>query len=215
MTIDVTLNHKGLVTRTCAPVEPHYDHSASAITYHSRHRLISCPWICYGNPARCPSRLAAGVQMLREDLNWEPVLPHDVCPARTVIRHADARRYFAIKHFAIISARNAQICFIPHHCGCQIARIVAWAGADSVEFAVATALMFTAAGLGTRAGAVYRPATTVPTLLLPPGTSFTTHCTEASKFPVPETVAVNCCCWETCRSAMVGEIDTEVIIGPD
>jgi hypothetical protein len=79
---------------------------------------------------------------------------------------------------------------------------------------VDTALMLTVAGFGSCAGAVYRPATIVPTVPSPPATLLTNHCTEVSKFPVPVTAAVNCCGWATCKFAVVGEIETEVIVGP-
>src|SRR5439155_1208218 len=57
-----------------------------------------------------------------------------------------------------------------------------------------TALTVTGFGLGTVLGAVYRPvAEMVPTVALPPGTSFTAQVTAVLSPPGATTVAVNCC----------------------
>ena len=71
------------------------------------------------------------------------------------------------------------------------------------------AVTFTLPPEGTAAGAVYRPVKEmVPTVGFPPAAPFTCHVTEL--FVVPNTVALNCSCWPTCRLALGGDMDTEI-----
>ena len=72
--------------------------------------------------------------------------------------------------------------------------------------------MVIAAVVGTAAGAVYRPDDEiVPTLELPPESPFTSQLTPVEL--VPETVALNCWDWFTCKDAVAGEIETETVVG--
>src|SRR5437660_10381285 len=65
-----------------------------------------------------------------------------------------------------------------------------------VGSAMLVALTDTCAGLGTWAGAVYRPEEEiVPTVAVPPATPFTSQVTFLLLVLV--TMAVNCCVWET------------------
>jgi hypothetical protein len=66
--------------------------------------------------------------------------------------------------------------------------------------------------VGALAGAVYRPAELiVPTDKLPPAMPETSQFTEV--LLVPETVALNCCDWPTCKFALAGETETETVAG--
>lgn len=57
---------------------------------------------------------------------------------------------------------------------------------------------------------MYKPLVdTVPSVAVPPTTPLTLHVTDV--FVVPLTAAVNCCVWETCTEAVVGESATETI----
>src|SRR5712692_6576914 len=74
------------------------------------------------------------------------------------------------------------------------------------------AVMLAVAGLGSFAGAVYRPALEiVPKVELPPGTPLTFH--VAAVFEVPVTVAVNCCVLPSSTFAVEGETLTEIACG--
>ena len=68
----------------------------------------------------------------------------------------------------------------------------------------------TATGLdGTAEGAAYIPdEEIVPTAELPPGVPFTSQATPV--LLVPETVALNCPDWPTCKLALVGEMETDI-----
>lgn len=50
---------------------------------------------------------------------------------------------------------------------------------------------------------------TVPTVLLPPCTPFTSHMTDV--FVVPVTMAINCCVAPVCRLEVVGDTDTVTV----
>src|SRR5260370_15688503 len=64
------------------------------------------------------------------------------------------------------------------------------------------------AGVGTEAGAVYKPEVlTVPSVLLPPTTPLTLQVTEVLEAPV--TVTVNCCVLLTVTEVLLGEIEME------
>src|SRR5713101_7416141 len=83
--------------------------------------------------------------------------------------------------------------------------------ADLLVSACAIAVTVTVAGLGTVAGAVYRPAVEiVPTVEFPPVTPFTCHVTAVLLLPV--TVAVNCCVVLTTTDALVGEMLTPTVV---
>ena len=72
-----------------------------------------------------------------------------------------------------------------------IGAIVTVALADLAGCATLVAVTVTAAGVGTEAGAVYKPEVVmVPTVLLPLVTPLTLQLTEVSEAPV--TVTVNC-----------------------
>ncbi len=74
------------------------------------------------------------------------------------------------------------------------------------------AFIVTVAGFGTRAGAVYNPLEEIiPTVLLPPATSFTLQVTAV--LPVPVTLALNCCVAPTVKLAVVGAIVIETLGG--
>jgi hypothetical protein len=79
------------------------------------------------------------------------------------------------------------------------------AEADLVESACDTAVTVTVAGLGTDAGAVYKPELEiVPTVALPPTTPFT--CQVTAVLLVFCTLAVNCCVAPAVTVAEVGEM---------
>jgi hypothetical protein len=81
-----------------------------------------------------------------------------------------------------------------------------------VESATLTAVTVTTLGLGTVAGAVYKPvAEIVPTVALPPATLFTAQVTALLKLPVPCTTAANCCVWPTTTLTILGVTVTDVI----
>ena len=91
--------------------------------------------------------------------------------------------------------------------------IVTGAMATLLESAELTAAMFTVAGDGAVAGAVYRPEPEiVPTVELPPVTAFTSQVTAV--FDEPVTDAVNCCVWPVWIEADAGEIETETVAEP-
>src|SRR5207245_7664021 len=76
-----------------------------------------------------------------------------------------------------------------------------------VGSAMLVALTDTCAGLGTWAGAVYKPEEEiVPTVAVPPATPFTSQVTFL--LPVLVTVAVNCWVWETERETAGGSTET-------
>jgi hypothetical protein len=90
--------------------------------------------------------------------------------------------------------------------------IVTVAEADLVVSACDTALTVTVAGLGTLAGAVYRPAELmVPTVASPPATSLTLQLTAV--LVVFRTVAVNWVVLPTGTVAAVGEMVMETAGG--
>jgi hypothetical protein len=79
-----------------------------------------------------------------------------------------------------------------------------------VESAALVAVILTDPGLGTSAGAVYRPPTEiVPTVTLPLDTPFTLHVTAVLEVPV--TVGVNCCVPPTATVAVTGEMETVIV----
>lgn len=85
--------------------------------------------------------------------------------------------------------------------------MVTVAEADLVVSAWETAVTVTVAGLGTVAGAVYKPAVEiVPTVLLPAVTPFTCHVTAV--LLVFFRVAVNCCVVPAVTLAVVGATET-------
>src|SRR5437660_12832914 len=76
-----------------------------------------------------------------------------------------------------------------------------------VGSAMLVAFMVTSAGLGTWAGAVYRPEEEiVPTVAVPPATLFTSQVTPLLLVLV--TVAVNCWVWETESETAGGSTET-------
>src|SRR2546425_1265934 len=84
-----------------------------------------------------------------------------------------------------------------------------------VGSATLTALTVTGFGLGTVLGAVYRPVTEmVPTVALPPSTSFTNQVTAVLSPPGATTVAVNCCVCPTSTVAVWGVTVTVIPPGP-
>jgi hypothetical protein len=84
--------------------------------------------------------------------------------------------------------------------------IVIFAVPDCVASEIDVAVMVTSAGLGTTAGAVYRPAVEmVPTLRLPPTMPFTDQKTPELLFA---TVAENCCVVLVAIEAVAGVTDT-------
>src|ERR1039458_9453269 len=86
------------------------------------------------------------------------------------------------------------------------------ADADLVESAVLVAVTATLLGLGTVAGAGYKPlAEIVPTGGLAPAMPFTLHVTAV--FVVPVTVAVNCCAPPVATVADDGETLTCTLFG--
>jgi hypothetical protein len=87
--------------------------------------------------------------------------------------------------------------------------IVIVALAIFVVSACATAETETAFGVGTTAGAVYKPLESiVPTLVFPPAAPFT--CQFTPVVLVPLTVAVNCCVCLVCSVAEAGESVTVI-----
>jgi len=91
--------------------------------------------------------------------------------------------------------------------------IVTGAIATLLESAELTAAMFTVAGDGAVAGAVYRPELEiVPTVELPPVTAFTSQVTAV--FDEPVTEAVNCCVCPVWIEADAGEMETETAAEP-
>lgn len=85
------------------------------------------------------------------------------------------------------------------------------ASADSAGFATEVAAIMKMAGVGTRAGAVYKPeAVIVPKAWFPPATPFTLHVTAV--FDPPVTVAVNCAVREVVTVVSEG-LTLTVIVG--
>jgi hypothetical protein len=89
--------------------------------------------------------------------------------------------------------------------------------AETVALAVAVgctalcAVTLTPLG-GTAAGAAYKPELEiVPAEEFPPAMPFTSQLTAV--FVTPDTVALNCCDWPTCRLELVGEMDTDIAGG--
>ena len=85
--------------------------------------------------------------------------------------------------------------------------------ATLLESTLLTAKIFTLAGEGTAAGAVYRPELEmVPNVELPPVIAFTSQVTAV--FDVPVTVEVNCCVCPVCTEADEGEIEIAIPAEP-